>query len=387
VAQALAVAHDRGVVHGDVSPSNVLFTDAGMPLLSDLGAARTGDDVQATAEYLDPAVALGSARTGASDVWSLAAVCHHMLAGSPPHEGAGVGDVLGAARDGGRAPLGLLAPRAPRALVDVVEAALVRDPALRPDAAAFAAALRRAHVAEPVRFDGVPAAAPMPDVRETHAVPRHASTRGSAPEAPPPPARRLPRWLAPVAVGLVLLVGAASIGWWSGRGDDEQPVAVPAASPSAGSPSPSGSATQVVWPEVLDGLDAARAEAFATADPAALDAVYAPGSPTLAADRVLVEQLAAAGQTAVGVRHEVRDVEVIEEDDDTARLLVVDVLAGYEVRDAAGAVVSSTPARGEAGYVGRADAHRRRLAAGAGDGGLRQRVRPQRPARRRRAGG
>lgn len=348
VAQALAVAHDRGLVHGDVSPSNVLFTEAGMPLLSDLGAAGDVDLVEGTAEYLDPAVAAGGVPTGASDVWSLAAVCHHMLAGSPPHDGTGVADVLGAARDGGRAPLGLLAPNAPRALVDAVEAALVRDPALRPDAAGFAAALRRAHAAAPVDFEGTRAAAPVPDVRETHAVPRHA-----APASPSPVAvvsRRLPRWLAPVALGVVLLVAAAALGWWWGRGTETVASPVPPATSSA-TPSASPSAeADVAWPSVLDGLDAVRAEAFASADPARLDDVYAPGAPGLAADRALVEQLAAAGHTASGVRHEVREVEELEVGADSARLRVVDVLAAYEVRDAGGAVVSRTPARGEAAY-------------------------------------
>ena len=107
----------------------------------------------------------------------------------------------------------------------------------------------------------------------------------------------------------------------------------------------------MAWPEVLDELDAARASAFASADPALLAGVYAADAPGLAADRALVEQLAAAGQTASGVRHEVRGVEVLEESDDAARLRVVDVLAAYEVRDAGGPVVSRAPARGEATYV------------------------------------
>jgi hypothetical protein len=79
--------------------------------------------------------------------------------------------------------------------------------------------------------------------------------------------------------------------------------------------------------------------------------VYAPGSPGLAADRALVEQLAAAGQTAQGVRHEVRSVEQVDVRADTARLRVVDVLAGYEVRDAAGDVVTRTAARAETPYL------------------------------------
>jgi hypothetical protein len=352
VAQALAAAHAAGLVHGDVSPSNVLFTDGGMPLLADLGAARTAPaashPVVATAEYLDPAVAAGGDPTDASDIWSLAALCHHMLAGSPPHEGAGVDDVLGAVRSGGRAPLGLLAASVPRPLVDVVEAALVRDPALRPDAAGFAAALRQAHAAAPVRFEGAAAAAPLPDVRATHAVPRHAAPDVAAPAASP--RRRPPRWLAPAALGVVLLLAAASLGWWWGRGD-AAPVAAPAPVASPSSPATVAQVETPDWPVLLDELDAVRAEAFATADPARLDGVYAPDAPGLTADRALVEQLAVAGQTASGVRHEVREVEQLDVGADTARLRVVDVLAGYEVRDAAGAVVTRTAERDKSAFV------------------------------------
>ncbi|TAL15904.1 MAG: serine/threonine protein kinase, partial [Frankiales bacterium] len=84
LAQALAAAHARGLVHGDLTPANVLFTADGMPLLSDLGLARLAGQrlatVDGTAEYVDPAVAAGGEPDAAADVWALAAVCHHLLA-------------------------------------------------------------------------------------------------------------------------------------------------------------------------------------------------------------------------------------------------------------------------------------------------------------------
>jgi hypothetical protein len=78
--------------------------------------------------------------------------------------------------------------------------------------------------------------------------------------------------------------------------------------------------------------------------------VWAPGSPGLAADEELVRALADAGQTAVGVRHEVVGIEELSREQDRARLRVVDVLGAYEVRDAAGRVVRRVPSRGEAAY-------------------------------------
>jgi hypothetical protein len=354
IAQALAAAHARGIVHGDVTPSNLLFRSDGMPLLADLGLARLGgadDALGGTAEYLDPVVAAGGDPTPASDVWALAAVCHHLLAGSPPHEGEAVDDVLAAARDGGRAPLGLLAPTAPRPLVDAVEAALAPDPAHRPDAAAFASALRRAHAAAPVRFDGADTAASAV-ARATHAVPRHAA------EPPLPLQRALPRWLVPAALAVVLLASAAALGWWLGRGPEPAAAAAPLTKPGVTdaprpvTPSPTAPRDDDVdWAGVLDMLDATRAAAFATPDTALLEDVYAPGASGLAVDRALVEELAAAGHRAEGVRHDVRAVDELEVSAASARLRVVDRLGGYVVRDSAGAVVQRSATRPDAAYV------------------------------------
>jgi hypothetical protein len=340
LAQALAAAHARGLVHGDVSPANVLFTAAGMPLLSDLGIARIAGDrsaVDGTAEYVDPAVAAGGRPDAAADVWALAAVCHHMLAGAPPHDGGSVSEVLDAARSSARAPLGLLAPTAPRPLVAAVEQALQADPSARPDAAAFAAAVRRAHAAAPVRLTGVAPAAPVPDVRPTHAV------HGGAPAAPEPGPRALPRRLLVGLAALIALALAGTVGWLSGRGEPDSPVlATVSAAPSPASPA---------WSSLLDRLDAARAAAFAAADPARLADVYAPGSPGLAADTAAIGRLRAAGQTARGVRHAVQSVQETAYDGTTARLRVVDVLAAYDVLGRDGAVVSRSAPRGEAAYA------------------------------------
>ena len=64
VAAALAHAHENGVVHGDLSPGNIVFTGDGRPVLTDLGVARVLGETAAaevTPAYVDPTVARGGA--------------------------------------------------------------------------------------------------------------------------------------------------------------------------------------------------------------------------------------------------------------------------------------------------------------------------------------
>ena len=220
---------------------------------------------------------------------------------------------------------GLLVPGSAPALEAVLTAASA--PCARLPAAELGERLRTACAPAPVRLR--PRSADEPED-----APRHA--RGSR-------VRRRPSRGAVVAGCMVLLVlCGAGAGWWSGRGGEHRELA-------AADPGPV--VTDDRWTPVLEELFAARAQAFAAADEAALAAAYAPSAPGGAADAQLVRSLAAAGRTAEGVRHHVAAVDVVSADTDRAELRVVDTLAPYDVRDADGTVVARRPGRGEAVQV------------------------------------
>ena len=110
------------------------------------------------------------------------------------------------------------------------------------------------------------------------------------------------------------------------------PVAAPAPAPN--------------WRTVVQGLDDARAAAFAHGDAGQLAAIYAPGSPALVRDLAALRALQASRSRAPRLRFEVLEARVIFERGDRVELEVVDRLGPYEVRDARGRMREARKGRG-----------------------------------------
>ncbi|MEE1835309.1 serine/threonine-protein kinase [Streptomyces sp. SP17KL33] len=100
ICDALEAAHDKGLVHRDLTPRNVQITDAGQAVLLDFGIAcfqedaeghtritPTGGEAMGTVAYMSPERCNGEAGTGRSDLYSLGCVLYVMLTGRPPFEG------------------------------------------------------------------------------------------------------------------------------------------------------------------------------------------------------------------------------------------------------------------------------------------------------------
>lgn len=134
IAAGLDAAHTVGVVHRDVTPSNILFGRELEPRLADFGASRLDTERQrivGTPGYLDPEVVAGAESGPLADVYGLGVVLYEALAGQPPWAGTSPQAVVRAADRGVHLPLAELAPTAPANLAAIIEQAMRRAPSER----------------------------------------------------------------------------------------------------------------------------------------------------------------------------------------------------------------------------------------------------------------
>ena len=149
-ATALQVAHDRGIVHRDVKPGNILIDRHGEVRVADFGIARAAGDGGATTagvvigspQYVSPEQVAGEEVTAASDVYSLGIVLYELLTGRQPFVGPSPAVVALHRLREDPAPPSTVAPELPDELDGIVLRALARNPAHRyASAADFAVAL------------------------------------------------------------------------------------------------------------------------------------------------------------------------------------------------------------------------------------------------------
>ncbi|WP_322781155.1 serine/threonine-protein kinase [Frankia sp. Cas4] len=134
-ATALAAAHAKGVLHRDVKPDNLLFTDTGLLKVADFGIAKileatatTTTGLVGTPRYMAPEQIAGDRLSPATDLYALGLVVYELLAGRPPFEkNLTVAAILHHHLNVAPAPL----IEAPAAIAAVIGRALAKNPLAR----------------------------------------------------------------------------------------------------------------------------------------------------------------------------------------------------------------------------------------------------------------
>lgn len=157
VAEALAAAHARGVLHLDIKPENLLLDAEGHAYVSDFGISRVVAAAEAspngtssgTPHYMSPEQVAGDRLDGRADVYALGVVLYEAATGRRPIEGNSAANIMANQVSQAPSPLAVVAPELPAALATIIMHSLAKDPAERwASAKEMADALRAAGVAD-----------------------------------------------------------------------------------------------------------------------------------------------------------------------------------------------------------------------------------------------
>ena len=137
VAGALAAAHRKGVIHGDVKPANILITEDGRVKLMDFGMARVAAREQSsrplsgTPAYWCPEQIMGRPQDGRSDLFSLGIVLYELVTRKRPFDADSLQGVCNRILSHEPLPVSHLNTSLPTALNEVVARCLTKDPNAR----------------------------------------------------------------------------------------------------------------------------------------------------------------------------------------------------------------------------------------------------------------
>src|SRR5579862_9164789 len=136
-AEALDIAHKRGVIHGDVKPANILITNDGKVKLTDFGMARVArreardSALLGTPAYWCPEQILGKPQDARSDIFSLGIVLYEMVTGRRPFDAESLQAICQKVMSSTPLPVSQINTSLPAGLNELIVSCLEKDPGRR----------------------------------------------------------------------------------------------------------------------------------------------------------------------------------------------------------------------------------------------------------------
>lgn len=142
IAEALEHAHNKGLIHRDVKPKNMMITKGGVAKLADMGLARAISDKEAaeaeqgkafgTPYYISPEQIRGERDIGPqADIYSLGATLYHMVTGNVPFDGKNPSAVMHKHLKAELVPPDHVNPKLTAGISEVIEMMMAKDPRRR----------------------------------------------------------------------------------------------------------------------------------------------------------------------------------------------------------------------------------------------------------------
>lgn len=234
---AVAYAHDKGMIHRDLKPANVMLNPNGQPILMDFGVAKMLGTAQhtatgaiiGTAKYMSPEQARGERPDARTDIYSLGVMLFEMITGAAPFDGESTVAILMKHVTEELPDINQIKADVPPGLAAVVKRALDKDRDERYQSAAeMAAALRAVNLDEKSVPVAVPIPHPDPDETilqtpgaHTSVVPPALPTPSPAPAPAPTGSVAVPMWAIGAVIVLLVLILAGGAYALFNRGESD----------------------------------------------------------------------------------------------------------------------------------------------------------------------
>jgi len=186
-AEALAHAHNNGVVHGNLRPNKILIQPDGVVKLVDFGmappkvsVAGNNSDLKADPAYLSPEQCQGAMPGPSSDIYALGAIMYRVVTGHPLFQGTDAHDIIQQQMFQSPVPARDIVPNLPDAVVSLLDRMLAKSPSER-----FASGAELVDGVAPLVGHSSSPGLPAEPLRQALSPPIHQQNRRSAPHSRP----------------------------------------------------------------------------------------------------------------------------------------------------------------------------------------------------------